>query len=65
MQASVDGDNVTVTLSYANVEDLYLAIQHMQRDSRNMFTLSKQQDDGIHVVVAVCFEQNKRDWEGR
>lgn len=65
MQAAVDGNKVSVTLSYDNVQQLYDAMQHMGSSSHNMFTLSKTQDDGIDVIVAVCKEQNRRDWEGR
>lgn len=58
MQGTYDEerDEITVTLSYKNVEQLYAAKKHMRRESRNLFTLSKQQEDGVTVVVAVAWE---------
>jgi hypothetical protein len=60
-----DAETMRVTLSYDNVMDLYNAMSIMGRGSHNVFQLSKQQMDGTTIIVEVCKEQAKRDWEGR
>lgn len=55
MQAKIIGDNeVWITLSYKNVRELHDAVEHMRNHpSHNVFSLSKQQEDGVFVVVEV------------